>query len=118
MVVEHLIATDAGGAVSAPATVSISVVTAINAADLSIGITDSPDPVAPGSNLTYQITITNAGPSNATSATFSDTLPAGTTFVSLSTTGPWTCTTPAVGAGGTVSCTNPSFGVTKKYGVR
>jgi uncharacterized repeat protein (TIGR01451 family) len=85
------------------------------AVDLSIVKTDSPDPVTPGSNLTYQITITNNGPSNATSASFSDPLPAGTTFVSLSTTGPWTCTTPAVGANGTVSCSNPSFGVTVDF---
>jgi uncharacterized repeat protein (TIGR01451 family) len=84
-------------------------------ADLSISKTDSPDPVTPGNNLTYQITLTNSGPSNATSASFSDTLPAGTTFVSLSTTGPWTCTTPAVGATGTVSCSNPSFGVTVDF---
>jgi uncharacterized repeat protein (TIGR01451 family) len=102
---------------SNPGNDSSTATTAVGAglADLLLSKTDSPDPVAPGSNLSYQITITNSGPSNATSATFSDTLPAGTTFVSLSTTGPWTCTTPAVGAGGTVSCTNPSFGVTVDF---
>jgi uncharacterized repeat protein (TIGR01451 family) len=84
-------------------------------ADLQISKTDTPDPVDAGSNITYQITITNNGPSNAAAASFSDTLPAGTTFVSLSTTGPWSCTTPAVGSGGTVSCTNPSFGVTVDF---
>ena len=70
-------------------------------ADLLLSKTDSPDPVNAGSNVSYQITITNNGPSNATPATFTDTLPAGTTFVSLSTTGTWSCTTPALGATGT-----------------
>jgi uncharacterized repeat protein (TIGR01451 family) len=84
-------------------------------ADLQLSKTDSPDPVSAGSNLTYQLNLTNNGPSNAASATFSDTLPAGTTFVSLSTTGPWSCTTPVVGTTGTVSCTNTSFGVTVDF---
>lgn len=89
--------------------------TVATSADLLISKTDSPDPVNAGSDLTYQITLTNNGPSNATSASFSDTLPAGTTFVSLSTTGSWVCTTPAVGAAGTVSCTNASLPVTADF---
>ena len=84
-------------------------------ADLLLSKTDSPDPVAAGANLSYTITLTNNGPSNAASATFTDTLPAGTTFVSLSTTGSWSCTTPAVGATGTVSCTNSSYLVTVDF---
>lgn len=78
-------------------------------ADLSITKTDTPDPVMAGTNLTYSITVTNAGPSNATTASFSDTLPAGTTFVSLVAPGPWGCTTPPVGSGGTVFCSATSF---------
>ncbi|HEX7153126.1 MAG TPA: DUF11 domain-containing protein [Thermoanaerobaculia bacterium] len=84
-------------------------------ADLLLSKTDSPDPVIAGDNLSYQITITNAGPSNAAAASFTDTLPAGTTFVSLSTTGPWTCVTPPVGTTGTVTCTNPSFFPTVEF---
>ena len=80
-------------------------------ADLSIAKVDTPDPVNTGANLTYTITATNAGPSDATTAAVSDTLPAGTTFVSLSAPAGWTCTTPAVGSGGTVSCSIPSFTV-------
>ncbi|WP_153558795.1 COG1361 S-layer family protein [Roseimaritima sediminicola] len=39
--------------------------------------------VAPGGNLTYSITVSNAaGPSDATGLVITDTLPAGTTFVS------------------------------------
>jgi uncharacterized repeat protein (TIGR01451 family) len=74
-------------------------------ADLSVSKTDSPDPVPVGTNLTYTITVTNAGPSDAAGASLTDSLPAGTTFVSLASPGGWSCTTPAVGAGGTVSCT-------------
>ena len=44
---------------------------------------DTPDPVTPGGNFNYTITVTNAGPSNAANVSLSDTLPAGTTFVSL-----------------------------------
>jgi len=78
-------------------------------ADLSVTVTDSPDPVQAGSNLTYTITVGNAGPSVATNAALDDTLPAGTTFVSLSNPGGWSCTTPAVGASGSINCTAPSF---------
>ena len=51
-------------------------------ADLSITKTDSSDPVAPGGNLTYTVTVTNNGPSTATDVTLTDTLPGGVTFVS------------------------------------
>ncbi len=51
-------------------------------ADLSIVKTNGTTTVAPGANLTYDITVTNNGPSTVTGATVSDVLPAGTTFVS------------------------------------
>jgi uncharacterized repeat protein (TIGR01451 family) len=73
-------------------------------ADLSITVTDSPDPVTAGQNLTYVVTLTNAGPSNADGAAFNLPLPGGTTFVSLAAPGGWNCTTPAIGANGTVGC--------------
>ncbi len=78
-------------------------------ADLSVTKTDAFDPTVGGINLTYTLTVTNAGPSNATTASLSDTLPAGTTFVSLASPGGWSCTTPAVGSGGTVSCSFASL---------
>ncbi|MGB1142085.1 MAG: SdrD B-like domain-containing protein, partial [Halioglobus sp.] len=53
-------------------------------ADLSITMADSIDPVIAGENLTYTITVTNAGPSTATNVQVSDTLPAGVTLVSTS----------------------------------
>jgi uncharacterized repeat protein (TIGR01451 family) len=93
-----------------PANNSGSAATAVaGSADLSVVKTDSPDPVTVGGNLTYTITATNAGPSNAASATLDDTLPPGTTFVSLSSAAGWSCTAPPVGGTGAVSCTNPSL---------
>ncbi|GAB4573329.1 MAG: hypothetical protein Kow0077_15370 [Anaerolineae bacterium] len=77
-------------------------------ADLAVAKSDSPDPVAPGSNITYGIDVTNVGGTTATNATLTDDLPAGTTFVSLTSAAGWSCTTPAVGSGGTVSCSAAS----------
>jgi uncharacterized repeat protein (TIGR01451 family) len=68
-------------------------------ADLAITQSDSPDPVAAGSNLTYSIQVSNAGPSDATSVTVSDPLPAGVTFVSASSS-QGSCSH----AAGTVTC--------------
>ena len=65
--------------------------------------------VPPDSDITYTITVTNGGPSNAVDATVSDTLPGNMTFVSVSAPAGWTCSSPAPGAGGTVSCSNPSL---------
>ena len=70
---------------------------------LSVSMTDSPDPVTAGANLTYSITAT---PNFLVENTdFNDVLPAGTTFVSFATPGGWACVTPAVGSGGAVTCT-------------
>jgi uncharacterized repeat protein (TIGR01451 family) len=74
-------------------------------ADVSVA-KSAPGAATAGSNVTYTITVANAGPSDAANVTMSDTLPAGTTFVSESqTTGPtFTCTT-----GATVSCSIASL---------
>ena len=53
-------------------------------ANLSLSKGDSADPVLAGSNLTYTLTVTNAGPSSATGVTLNDTLPASVSFVSSS----------------------------------
>lgn len=84
--------------------------TVTTSADISIIKLDTPDPVDAGENLTYTITVNNAGPSNAASVSVSDTLPPGTTFQSLSPPGGWSCPTlPPVGSGGTVSCSIASL---------
>jgi uncharacterized repeat protein (TIGR01451 family) len=69
---------------------------ATNAADLSLTLTDSPDPVTVGSNLTYTATVSNNGPNPATGVVLTDTLPAGVNFVSASSR----CSQ----SGGTVAC--------------
>ena len=71
--------------------------TSVNpAADLSVTKADSPDPVLLGSDLTYSLTVTNKGPSEATGVTLTDTLPAGVSFLSASPG--------CLEAGGTVRC--------------
>ncbi|MEO8672892.1 MAG: carboxypeptidase regulatory-like domain-containing protein [Tahibacter sp.] len=58
-------------------------------ADLAITKTDGVTTATPGGSVTYTITASNAGPSNATGATVADTFPASETCT-------WTC----AGAGG------------------
>ncbi len=52
--------------------------------DLKLAGSGQPNPVAQGGQLTYQFTVTNNGPYQATGVLFSDTLPAGVTLVSTS----------------------------------
>jgi uncharacterized repeat protein (TIGR01451 family) len=76
-------------------------------ADIEVTKTDSPDPVIAGNELTYTVTITNNGPSDAQNVNLTDGVPANTTFVSAAqNTGPtFSCTNPSVGSStGNVSC--------------
>lgn len=79
-------------------------------ADLQVTKTDSPDPVVPGTALTYTLVVRNNGPSVASNVTFRDPLPTGTAFTSIAAPG-LVCTTPAVGAAGDVVCTTASLAV-------
>ncbi|HKQ36665.1 MAG TPA: immunoglobulin domain-containing protein, partial [Verrucomicrobiae bacterium] len=54
------------------------------AVDLGVTVIDQPDPVLVGSNLHLLVTITNPGPSTATSVTFRETLPTSAAFVAMS----------------------------------
>jgi uncharacterized repeat protein (TIGR01451 family) len=89
-----------------PANNSSSTTTSVlAAADLAVTNAASPDPVTAGNQLTYTLSLTNKGPSDAQSITLTDALPAGTTFVSLTqaTSGPaFAFTTPPVGGKGPV----------------
>jgi M6 family metalloprotease-like protein/uncharacterized repeat protein (TIGR01451 family) len=60
------------------------VVTFVAAADLSVTKSGSPDPVVAGTNLTYTLSISNAGPSAAPNVFVTDSLPALVSFVSAS----------------------------------
>ncbi len=85
--------------------------TVADSAALSVTNTASPVPVQAGNNITYTQVVTNAGPSPATTASFTETTPANTTFQSITPAAGWACTTPAVGGTGTITCTNASFAV-------
>ena len=74
-------------------------------ADLSVVKTDSPDPVAAGTNLTYTIDFTNNGASDAQNVSITDSVPPNTTFVSATVPAGWTSTTPPVGGTGTITFT-------------
>ena len=79
-------------------------------ANLAIAKSDSPDPVIAGNQLTYTVTVSNAGPSDATGVVVSDTLPAGVTFVSTTgcaedPNGVPTCTLGTIAASGSASYT-------------
>jgi uncharacterized repeat protein (TIGR01451 family) len=94
-----------------PAVHTDSAITTIQAvAELSIGKTDSVDPVVAGTPLSYTVTVSNAGPSDATAVTVADTLPAGVTLVSTAgcaqdPAGVPTCTLGTVAAGGMAAYT-------------
>ncbi len=61
-----------------------------------------PNPVTPGSTLTFQLTVTNKGSIPVTNVVVSDPLPGGTTFLTC-TPSQGTCNSPAVGTSGTVT---------------
>ncbi len=79
--------------------------TVVGSADLTVVLTDAPDPAVAGGNLSYVATLTNGGLSDAQGANIALPLPATTTFVSVAASAGGTCTNPAVGANGTVTCT-------------
>src|SRR5262249_3582774 len=81
----------------------------VTAADLATTITDTPDPVDVGTNITYSITVTDNGPDTAQGVTLTTAVAAGTTFVSFTVPAGWTLTAPAVGGTGAISATTASL---------
>jgi uncharacterized repeat protein (TIGR01451 family) len=72
--------------------------------DLVVGVTDSPSPVNSGSQLSYFITVSNAGIEEAGDIIVTAATPAGTTFASITEPEGVDCTTPPVGGTGPITC--------------
>jgi uncharacterized repeat protein (TIGR01451 family) len=86
------------------ATANVTVAQA-NQADMAVSMSENPNPVLAGGNITYTAVVTNNGPATATTVTAVDTIPANTTFSSDTVPSGWTCVVNAT----TVSCSNPSM---------
>lgn len=89
-------------------TASFDEITGVKSAcvDLSVSISDSPDPVIAGNNLTYTESVTNNSTVvPAQNVELTQTTPPGTTFVSMTPPAGWTCVTPSVGGTGSIVCT-------------
>ncbi|HKQ97256.1 MAG TPA: fibronectin type III domain-containing protein, partial [Candidatus Polarisedimenticolia bacterium] len=74
---------------------------------LTLSMSDSPDPIAPGANITYTINWSNAGSAPATGVVLTDIVPVNTSFVSatggatqVAGTVTWTIGTLAAGGSG------------------
>jgi uncharacterized repeat protein (TIGR01451 family) len=80
--------------------------TGVPIADVSVTVTDAPDPVGSGGTLSYAVSVSNGGGAAAAGGSVTLTLPAGAAFVSGTGTN-WTC----VAAAGIVTCTTPSLPV-------
>jgi len=74
--------------------------------DLTVTNSGVPNPATQGNTITYTQTVYNHGPSNCSTATFTEATPAHTNFTSVASVttggGTWAC------SGNPVSCTNPS----------
>ncbi|MEO6182348.1 MAG: Calx-beta domain-containing protein, partial [Verrucomicrobiota bacterium] len=80
-----------------------------SSADLATTITDSPDPLTVGSNLTFTISVTNRGPYSASSVAVLDPLPSSVDFISATST-IGTCTN----QNGTLVCNLGTLGLGQK----
>ena len=66
-------------------TITSSATTVVAASDLAVSVTGQPASVPVGQNITYTVSISNYGPSDATNVKLTDILPTNTTFASAST---------------------------------
>jgi uncharacterized repeat protein (TIGR01451 family) len=82
-----------------------STTTTVGTPDLAVTNADSPDPVAPGHDLTYDIGIANTGTRTAQGVAVKETMPSKTTFVSATAPTGWTIASPAAGSTGDVTFT-------------
>ena len=90
---------------------STSTATVVVEADVSV-VKNGPTSIEAGSDITYAVTVTNNGPSDATTVSLTDAVPANTTFVSANQdSGPvFSCAPlPPSGGTGTITCTLGTF---------
>lgn len=94
------------------ASTSVTVGAPAPSADVSVTMSDSPDPVKRLGNLTYAINVKNSGPGSAESVTLKDALPLGMRFVSATSsqgscsgTSTVTCKLGILASGGNASVT-------------
>jgi uncharacterized repeat protein (TIGR01451 family) len=80
-------------------------ITVVPATNLSITQTASSETITAGGQMTYTLTVHNAGPEEATNVKVEDTLPTEVTYNSATGTEDWTCAED----GGTVTCELPSL---------
>src|SRR4051794_371557 len=80
-----------------------SATTTVQRAALTVTDDDTPDPVAPGHDITYNIGLVDTGKAGAENVGIADALPPGTTYVSASAPAGWQINAPPVGGTGTVS---------------
>ena len=92
-------------------TLTFSDIQSLNPAALSVSV-GGPASVNTGANISYTITVNNAGPNSAAGLTVTDVLPSNTTFVSASPsqgscggTGTLTCSLGLIGSGGSATIT-------------
>lgn len=85
---------------------STTTATVVTAADVTVA-KSGPATLIAGTNVTYTVSVTNSGPSNAATVSLTDSLPASTTFVSADQTAGslFNCGAPAPGGAGTITCT-------------
>jgi uncharacterized repeat protein (TIGR01451 family) len=79
-------------------------------ADLSVPEIGTPNPVLTGSDITYRVTVDNAGVNDAANPSLAHVIPAGTTFRSIDVPPGWSCTTPSVGGTGSITCGGAMLG--------
>src|SRR5207253_3033143 len=79
----YVMADDAHGSGGMDGGWSLTIATIDSIADLSLGGIGPPDPVAVGSNITYILSMTNAGPAPATGVMLQDALPPNVSVTSV-----------------------------------
>jgi large repetitive protein len=78
--------------------------------DLSLSVTDSPDPVFIDGTITYTVDVANNGPDTATNVNFNVVPNSTLAFQSVSAPAGWNCVPPAVGAlNATFTCSRASW---------